>query len=92
MTDFSKKVYRVVLSIPLGQTRTYKWVAQRAGSPKAYRAVGTILKKNPWPLLIPCHRVVKSSDALGGYIFGLKVKKEILEIEKELKKCLMSRS
>jgi len=92
MTVFSKKVYKVVLSIPLGQTRTYKWVAQRAGSPKAYRAVGTILKKNPWPLLIPCHRVIKSSNVLGGYIFGIKAKKEILDLEKELKKCLMSKS
>jgi len=67
-------------------------VAQRAGSPKAYRAVGTILRKNPWPLLIPCHRVIKSSNVLGGYVFGIKAKKEILDLEKELKKCLMSKS
>ena len=91
MTDFSKKVYKAVLGIPLGQTRTYKWVAQKAGSPKAYRAVGTILKNNPWPLLIPCHRVIKSNKVLGGYIFGLQAKKNILGLERELRKCLASK-
>lgn len=91
MNAFSKKVYRAVLSIPLGQTRTYKWVAQKAGSPKAYRAVGTILKNNPWPLLIPCHRVIKSCNVLGNYIFGLKAKRVILELERELKGCLANK-
>lgn len=82
MTPFALKVYKTVLTIPLGQVRTYKWVAKKAGSPGAYRAVGTILKNNPYPLIIPCHRVVKSDKKLGGYIFGIKKKKWILDLEK----------
>jgi O-6-methylguanine DNA methyltransferase len=91
LTPFAKKVYRVVLGIPLGETRTYKWVAERSGSSLAYRAVGTILKKNPYPLIIPCHRVVKSNNILGEYVFGRKKKKRILQLEKEISKCLANR-
>ncbi len=91
MTPFTKKVYRAVLSIPLGEVRTYKWVAQKAGNQKAFRAVGTILKNNPFPVIIPCHRVVKSNNISGGYMFGQKRKKEILDLERELKKCLTNK-
>jgi methylated-DNA-[protein]-cysteine S-methyltransferase len=89
MTPFAKKVYKVVLSIPLGEVRTYKWVARKAGSPGAYRAVGTILKNNPSPLIIPCHRVVKSNHKLGGYVFGVKQKKLLLDLEKRFSLCLL---
>ncbi len=88
MTHFAKKVYRAVLSIPLGKVRTYKWVAKKAGNPRAYRAVGTILKNNPFPLIIPCHRVVKSDKNSGGYVFGIKLKKSILDLEKRFLLCL----
>ena len=91
MTSFAKKVYRAVLSIPLGQTRTYKWVAQKAGKPKASRAVGTILNKNPFPIIIPCHRVIKSNNICGGYNLGQKKKKALLALEKEIALCLKSR-
>ncbi len=91
LTPFAKKVYGVVLNIPLGQKRSYKWVAKKAGSSKAYRAVGTILKKNPYPLIIPCHRVVKSNNILGEYAWGKNNKKRILELEKEILRCLASR-
>jgi len=91
MTPFAKKVYKAVLSIPLGQVRSYKWVAQRAGNPKACRAVGQILKNNPYPLLVPCHRVVKSNQDLGGYVFGVKMKRAILNLEKRLKRCLWNK-
>jgi len=90
MTSFAVKVYKVVLKIPLGQTRTYKWVAKRAGSPGASRAVGQIMKKNPYSLLIPCHRVVASGGKIGGYNRGVKVKKMLLDIEKQIKSCLES--
>jgi methylated-DNA-[protein]-cysteine S-methyltransferase len=90
MTDFSRRVYKVVLNIPLGQVRSYKWIAKKAGSPKAYRAVGTILKKNPFPILIPCHRVVKSNNVLGGYIFGKKNKQMILDLERQIRECLVN--
>jgi len=91
MTDFAQRVYRVVLGIPLGQVRTYKWVARRAGQPLAWRAVGTILKNNPYPVIIPCHRVIKSNNISGGYIFGQRRKKALLDLEKELKKWLTNR-
>ena len=91
MTPFAKKVYKVVLNIPLGQVRTYKWVAQEAGNRKAYRAVGTILKNNPYPVIIPCHRVIKSNNILGEYALGKNNKKRILELEEEISKCLKSR-
>ena len=91
LTPFAKKVYQAVLSIPLGHTRTYKWVAKKSGSVMAYRAVGTILKNNPYPLIIPCHRVVKSSNMLGDYVFGKNSKKRILKLEKEISRCLASK-
>jgi methylated-DNA-[protein]-cysteine S-methyltransferase len=91
MTPFAKKVYKAVIAIPLGEVRTYKWVAKKAGSARAYRAVGLILKKNPYPLIIPCHRVVKSDKETGGYAFGIKNKKRLLELEKRMTQCLESR-
>ncbi|MFA5310765.1 MAG: MGMT family protein [Candidatus Omnitrophota bacterium] len=91
MTPFAGRVYKAVMSIPLGQVRTYKWVAKKAGSSSAYRAVGTALKKNPLPLVIPCHRVVKSNNVLGGYIFGEDFKKRLLDLEKEIALCLTNK-
>jgi methylated-DNA-[protein]-cysteine S-methyltransferase len=91
MTTFTRKVYRVVLSIPLGEVRTYKWVAKKAGNPRAYRAVGQILKNNPCPLIIPCHRVVKSNNKIGGYVFGVKAKKSILDLERNIQQCLANK-
>ena len=77
---FKEKVLQVVKKIPKGETRTYKEVAFFAGSPGAYRAVGTILKQNFDPT-IPCHRVVKSDGTLGEYNRGVTLKKEILTKE-----------
>lgn len=85
MTTFAKRVYRAVSSIPLGEVRTYKWVAKKAGNPKASRAIGRILKHNPYPFFIPCHRVIYSDGRLGGYVFGKKKKKAILELEKKIR-------
>jgi len=84
MTPFAKKVYRIVSEIHVGQTRTYKWVARQAGRAGACRAVGQILKKNPYPFIVPCHRVIKSNGGLGGYVFGKKIKRKMLKIEKEI--------
>ena len=91
MTPFSKKVYKAVLSIPLGEVRTYKWVARRIGNPRACRAVGQALKDNPWPIIIPCHRVIASNGNLGGYSRGIKRKRKLLELEKEIKWCLANK-
>lgn len=88
MTSFAEKVYKAVLTIPLGEVRSYKWVAQKAGVGRAYRAVGQVLKRNPYPLIIPCHRVIKSNNKIGGYVFGAKQKKFLLELERKIARCL----
>ena len=89
MTSFEKKVYKAVLTIPLGDVRTYKWVAKKIGNPRAVRAVGSALKNNPYPLIIPCHRIVYSNGRLGGYIFGRKTKRMLLNLERQIKKLVL---
>jgi O-6-methylguanine DNA methyltransferase len=84
-TAFQKRVYRCVLKIPLGQVRSYKWVARKIGSPKAVRAVGTALGKNPFTLLIPCHRVVKQDGRIGRYSKGKVKKRKLIKLEKAVK-------
>ena len=81
---FQDKVLGVVCRIPFGQVRSYAWVARKAGSPKAVRAVGQTLKKNPYPLIVPCHRVIKSDGTLGGYAGGKKMKENLLNLERFL--------
>ncbi|OGN07940.1 MAG: 6-O-methylguanine DNA methyltransferase [Candidatus Yanofskybacteria bacterium RIFCSPHIGHO2_02_FULL_39_10] len=80
ITEFQQKIFEVVKKIPNGKTMTYKEVAFKVGSPKAYRAVGNILNKN-YDSAIPCHRVVRSDGGVGGYNRGIKNKKEILARE-----------
>ena len=80
MSDFKEKVLRVVAGIPRGRTLTYAEVARRAGGPRAYRAVGNILNKNYDPK-VPCHRVIRSNGAAGGYNRGAEIKKQILRKE-----------
>jgi len=77
---FSDLVYTVVRKIPKGSVLTYKEVAKRAGSPLAFRAVGTILSKNFDPA-IPCHRVIRSDGAMGGYNRGISEKIRKLKSE-----------
>jgi methylated-DNA-[protein]-cysteine S-methyltransferase len=80
-TEFEKKVWSVLNEIPFGETRTYKWVAEKIGNPSAVRAVGRALSKNPVPIIIPCHRVIESDGSIGGYSSGVNVKKRLLEME-----------
>lgn len=67
--------------IPAGEVRPYGWVAREAGRPNAWRAVGSVLARNPVPLLVPCHRVVRSDGDLGQYIFGPASKEALLRGE-----------
>ena len=67
LTEFQWDVLEATLEIPFGETRTYKWVAERIGRPRSFRAVGQALRRNPYPVTIPCHRVIKSDGSLGGY-------------------------
>lgn len=82
-TDLQKAVWREIAKIPYGNTITYKELAQKAGKPKAIRAVASACGKNPLPILIPCHRVVSSNGKLGGYsLGGIENKKYLLKLEK----------
>ena len=92
MTSFAKKVYKVVLKIPLGEVRTYEWVAKRVGRPRAIRAVGNILKRNPLPFIIPCHRVIRKSGSVGGYFLGKRFKRELLDLERIIFKFIKGES
>lgn len=79
--NFSSTVYQVVAQIPFGEVLSYQEVAIKAGSPRAYRAVGNIMHNNPDPKTIPCHRVVASGLKLGGYAWGTKAKIQKLQAE-----------
>ncbi len=80
MLSFQEKVLGIVKKIPKGKVLTYKIVAQKAGHPKAYRAVGNILNKNQDPK-VPCHRIIKSNGKVGGYKAG--PGKKIVKLKKE---------
>ena len=80
-TDFHRDVWRVAAEIPYGEVRTYGWVAARLGRPKTARAVGGALAQNPFPLVVPCHRVVRTDGSLGGFSAGLEWKKALLQLE-----------
>lgn len=84
-TTLQIKVWKYLKTIPKGQTRTYKQVAVAIKEPKAIRAVANAVGRNPYPIVIPCHRVIRSDGKLGGYSGpgGLKLKKKLLN--KELK-------
>lgn len=83
-TQFQRKIYQVIKRIPRGEVRSYKWIAEQIGRPRAYRAVGQALNKNPHPITIPCHRVICSNGSLGGYSGGIKKKRFLLKKEKAI--------
>ena len=76
LTPFQRAVLAKTQRIPRGEVRSYAWIAREVGQPKAVRAVGTALARNPLPLLIPCHRVIRSDGALGNYSGGGTLRKE----------------
>jgi methylated-DNA-[protein]-cysteine S-methyltransferase len=79
---FSRKVLQQTSRIPFGSVITYRDVATRAGSPRAVRAAGNALGANPVPIVVPCHRVVRTGGGLGGYTGGLERKEALLELER----------
>ena len=81
-TDFEKKVWEYVKTIPYGKTVTYEEVAKAIGEPNGERSVGMALNRNPIPIFIPCHRVIGKAGSLVGYIGGIDLKKKILGMEK----------
>ncbi len=82
-TELQQKVWTELMRIPYGQTISYTEMAKRIGNPKAVRAVGTACGQNPIPLIIPCHRVLRSNGALGGFAWGLAVKEYLLLTEQK---------
>ena len=80
-SGFVNRVLRETARIPFGQTRTYGEMASSAGSPRAFRAAGSALGANPIPIVVPCHRVLRSGGGLGGYGGGLELKRRLLELE-----------
>jgi methylated-DNA-[protein]-cysteine S-methyltransferase len=89
---FQGKVQRQINRIPYGQTRTYTEMARRAGNKRAVRAAGTACGRNPLPVVVPCHRVLRSSGGLGGYGGGLPMKEALLALEGALALDERSRS
>ncbi len=80
-TPFQEKVWRVLLKIPYGETRTYGEIAEKIGYPKGARAVGMANHNNPLWIVVPCHRVVGKGGKLTGYAGGIQVKEKLLKIE-----------
>jgi methylated-DNA-[protein]-cysteine S-methyltransferase len=84
-TEFEKKVWLTLQEIPFGETRTYKWLAEKVGKPNAFRAVGQALGKNPLPIILPCHRIIESDGSIGGYSGGTDIKRRLLDKEYYIK-------
>lgn len=80
-TDFQRKVWALTRAIPRGQMRTYGQLAREAGSPGAARAVGQSMAHNPWPVIVPCHRVVGHDGRLTGFGGGVDMKRRMLVME-----------
>lgn len=80
-TTFQQQVWRALLSVPYGETRSYQQIAMQIGKPTAYRAVGMANHYNPIPIIIPCHRVIGSNHSLTGYAEGLDIKQKLLTLE-----------
>ena len=84
-TEFQIEVWEEISKIPYGETRTYKDLAIALGKPNSFRAVANACGKNPYPPIIPCHRVIRTDGELGGYSGkgGIKTKKKLLQQEQE---------
>ncbi len=81
LTPFEQAALRAAAEIPPGEVRSYAWVASKIGRPRAARAVGQVMARNPLPLLFPCHRVVDSAGDLHNYGYGLELKARLLKME-----------
>lgn len=81
-TPFQRKVWRALQKIPYGQTRSYQWIADTIGNPQAVRAIGNANAKNPFSLVIPCHRIIRKDGGIGGYTGGISIKRQLLSLER----------
>ncbi len=83
-SPFFRRAWQACRTIPRGETRSYAWLAAQAGSPRAMRAAGQAMARNPVALIIPCHRVIGSDGGLHGYGGGLDLKQRLLDVERVL--------
>jgi methylated-DNA-[protein]-cysteine S-methyltransferase len=81
---FYRRVLRATSRVPFGEMITYRDAAERAGNPRAYRAAGSALGQNPIPIVVPCHRVIRSGGEIGNYGGGPEMKRFLLELERAL--------
>lgn len=84
-TEFQKKVWKELIQIPYGETRSYKQIAEKIGNPRASRAVGMANHNNPIAIIAPCHRVIGTNKKLVGYAGGIDIKEKLLKIEEKEK-------
>lgn len=82
-TDYQKTVWNALLTIPYGETRSYKDIAVKIGNEKGARSVGAANGKNPIPIIIPCHRVIGKNGKLTGFAFGTTIKEKLIKLEKK---------
>lgn len=80
-SDFQRKVWQQLVKIPYGKTASYRDIAAKIKNPKAFRAVGTANGRNPFCIIVPCHRVIAADGSIGGYAGGIAVKRRLLELE-----------
>ena len=80
-TSFQRHVWHIISAIPFGEVRSYQWITDQMGQPAAVRAVGQAVGANPFPIVIPCHRVVNANGELGGFSGGIEWKKKLLAME-----------
>ena len=81
-SGFQQSIWKTTRTIPYGETRSYAWIACQSGFTKAARATGQALGKNPFPIIVPCHRVIRSDGSIGGFTGGIALKKYFLMLEK----------
>ena len=80
-TEFQKKVWKAMAEVEYGEVRSYKWLAERCGCVKGYRAVASACGRNPLAIIYPCHRIISSDSSLGGYTGGIDKKEGLLRLE-----------
>ena len=81
VAEFNEAVLHELARVPYGRVETYGGLAARVGRPKAARAIGTVMNRNPIPIVLPCHRIIGSNGSLTGYAGGLPVKRALLDLE-----------
>jgi len=79
--SFTRKVLNELRKVPYGEIRSYGWLAKKVGRPGAARAVGQALKRNPIPIIIPCHRIIRDDGTIGGFSMGVNIKERLLALE-----------